>query len=522
MEKPLSTTNAPTVVELISHGEAVVTDKVGTEADIHDMLRMGKVQQMQRIFNLFPMVSFSIILMASWEIALGASVISIFNGGVAGTLYIYIVCWIGFLAVYSSMAEMGEQQGTDFWRSIPLGIPNCHEMPASNHAKTKQVSEFAPQQYQKILSYFVGWLSTLGWQIAVISTAFQAGVQIQGLLVLNYPDYVFERWHGTLLVIAVVSFGCLFNVFLAKQLPFMEVLFLIFHICGFFCVLIPLLVLGKKSPSKEVWTMFFDGGWDNQGVSTLVGILFGVIPLLGADAAAHMAEELTDASYTLPRAMMYSTLANGGLGLAMMIAYCYVVGDFLKGTLAYSTPTGFGYIQVFFNVTGSHAGASAMCAVVIIVIIFCSTTMMATTSRQLFAFARDRGMPFSSWLAHVNPRFQLPINAIVFSFFFSALLSLINIGSTVAFNIINSVGTVALMLSYMICISCLLWRKLTKQPLLPSKYPPGQGWFGIATNVFALCFLPIVFIFSFFPPYPEPALTLPWMNFAVVIFGNIG
>jgi len=116
----------------------------------------------------------------------------------------------------------------------------------------------------------------LGWQIAVISTAFQAGVQIQGLLVLNYPDYIFERWHGTLLVIAVVSFGCLFNIFLAKQLPFMEVLFLIFHICGFFCILVPLLVLGKKSSSKEVWTVFFDGGWNNQGFSTLVGILAGV------------------------------------------------------------------------------------------------------------------------------------------------------------------------------------------------------------------------------------------------------
>lgn len=103
---------APVITEHALKGEAVVTNKVGTEADCHDMYRMGKVQQMQRIFNLFPMVSFSIILMASWEIALGASVISIFNGGVAGTLYMYIVNWIGFLAVYSSMAEMGSMAPT--------------------------------------------------------------------------------------------------------------------------------------------------------------------------------------------------------------------------------------------------------------------------------------------------------------------------------------------------------------------------------------------------------------------------
>jgi choline transport protein len=127
---------------------------------------------------------------------------------------------------------------------------------------------------------------------------------------------------------------------------------LIFHVCGFFCVLIPLLVLSKKAPSSVVWTEFFDGGWGSTGVSTLVGILFGVIPLLGADAAgekvphagtisvqltvssvAHMAEELEDAAYTLPRTMIYSTLANGAMGLIMVVSYCYCIGDFLKGNV---------------------------------------------------------------------------------------------------------------------------------------------------------------------------------------------
>ena len=61
MEKSLGASSvAPVASELTSSGEAVVTDKVGTEADRHDMYRMGKVQQMQRIFNLFPMISFSV------------------------------------------------------------------------------------------------------------------------------------------------------------------------------------------------------------------------------------------------------------------------------------------------------------------------------------------------------------------------------------------------------------------------------------------------------------------------------
>lgn len=92
--------------------DSLITERAGNEADKIDMYRMGKVQQMQRIFRLFPMFSFCMVLMASWEIALGASTISLFNGGTAGTIYMYIVCWIGFLAVYSSMAEMGSMAAT--------------------------------------------------------------------------------------------------------------------------------------------------------------------------------------------------------------------------------------------------------------------------------------------------------------------------------------------------------------------------------------------------------------------------
>ncbi|KAM0228739.1 hypothetical protein ACHAPO_010489 [Fusarium lateritium] len=33
---------------------------------------------------------------------------------------------------------------------------------------------------------------------------FLAGTQIQGLIVLSYPDYVFERWHRTMLFWAIL------------------------------------------------------------------------------------------------------------------------------------------------------------------------------------------------------------------------------------------------------------------------------------------------------------------------------
>ena len=100
------------------------------------------------------------------------------------------------------------------------------------------MSEFAPKKHQKFLSYIVGWLCVLGWQTGIASIAYLAGGQIQGLVILNNGSYVPERWHGTLLVIAVATFAILFNTVLARKLPLVEGIVLVLHIFGFLAVFI--------------------------------------------------------------------------------------------------------------------------------------------------------------------------------------------------------------------------------------------------------------------------------------------
>ena len=133
-----------------------------------------------------------------------------------------------------------------------------------------------------------GWLGVLGWQTLVTSIAFQAGTEIQGLFVLNIESYVAQRWHGTLLVILVILFSAVFNTWLATRLHLVEGTILVVHIFGFFCILVPLWVLSPRTPSSVVWTQFHDGGWNNTGLSTLVGLITSVLPLLGADASGTL------------------------------------------------------------------------------------------------------------------------------------------------------------------------------------------------------------------------------------------
>lgn len=251
-----------------------------------------------------------------------------------------------------------------------------------------------------VLTYNLGWLCVLGWQTGAANTAFLAGSQIQGLIALNKPDYDFKAWHGTLLVFAVSAFNIVFNTFFVRRLPLIESIVLVVHIFGFFAVLVVLWVTGPISDAQTTFTTFNDfGGWNSFGWATLSGLVAVVLPLLGADAAVHMSEELQDASRTLPRSMLWTTVVNGSMGFVMLITFCSVLGSIDE---ALASPTKQAYLYVFYNSTQSVAGATAMGVLVIFMAIFCNLSITATSSRQLFAFARDQGVPFSSTFSYVG------------------------------------------------------------------------------------------------------------------------
>ncbi|KAK7957323.1 uncharacterized protein PG986_006545 [Apiospora aurea] len=457
----------------------------GNAQDRRDMTRMGKTQELKRNFRFISIFGFTMILMQSWEAIFGVGVLGLTNGGTAGYIWMYLVSWVGFLFVNVSMAEMAS-------------------MAPTTGGQYHWVSEFAPRKHQKFLSYIMGWMCVLAWQTFVASTCYIAGTQIQGLLVLNYASYEPHPWHGTLLAIALAAFGVFFNIVLARKLPLVEAGLLSIHVLGFIAILVTLWVLAPRSPASEVFTTFNDGGgWGSLGLSTMIGINAGIIPLLGADAAVHMSEELQDASRSLPRSMIATTLLNGTLGWVMLITYCSTLGN-LADIL--DSATGIPFIAMFYNTTGTHGGATAMSVLIIFMTVAGLLTQGATASRQLWAFSRDKD---------VYPRLNLPVNSIITTLIFTILLSLIAIGSPVAFNTLTSLGTTAILSSYMCSIGCVLWRRVTNKPLLPSKFSLGR-W-GLFVNVVSMMFLVLAFVFSFFPPSPDPTPDL--MNWNILIWG---
>lgn len=139
------------------------------------------------------------------------------------------------------------------------------------------------------LTILAGWLCFVGWQTAIVAIAFLAGTIIQGLIALNDPSYVFERWHGTLLVIAVSAFSIIFNTFLATKLPLVEGLVLVLHILGVFIIVIPLWILAPRNNAHAAFTEFTNlGGWPTTGTSFMIGLLTSIGGISGFDCQVHM------------------------------------------------------------------------------------------------------------------------------------------------------------------------------------------------------------------------------------------
>ena len=111
------------------------------------------------------------------------------------------------------------------------------------------------------------------------------------------------------------------------------------------------------------------------------------------------AEETKDASRVVPTGMMWTVILNGSTGFIMVLTFCFCIGNIED---ALNTPSGQPYIQVFLSATGSYAGATVMAALIIFMTLCATIGVVAAASRQMFAFARDRGLPFASFLSHVS------------------------------------------------------------------------------------------------------------------------
>lgn len=192
-------------------------------------------------------------------------------------------------------------------------------------------------------------------------------------------------------------------------------------------------------------------------------------------------------------------------------------------TLALASRIGQPYVSVLQSATGSYAATCTLTAVVGVLLLAGAINQVTTSSRQLFAFARDSGLPFSPFLARVRPGAMIPLNAMLVTLVITVLLSLIVIASDTALTNIINLSLTGLVASYLVVIGCVLAKRLKGEAFPPSRFSLGRC--GVVVNGLAIAFLVLTFLFMFFPADAEPsAASMNWsvLIFAVVVAFSVG
>ncbi|KAF4494548.1 hypothetical protein FAGAP_9309 [Fusarium agapanthi] len=486
--------------------------------DKNQLERMGKKQVLRRNFGFMTILGFSCTILITWEAITVLFAQGLNNGGTAGVIYSFLVVWVGNFSVFATMCELVS-------------------MAPTSGGQYHWVAMMAPRSCSKFLSHLTGMLTVGGWQGSVSSSALLTGNMILGMATLNYPDFQPELWQGTLLFWAIFGFAVFINTLVSSVLPKFEGLILILHILGFFAILIPLVTLGPHASASDVFGTFVNnGGWSTNGISFMVGLMGNAFAFVGTDAAFHMSEETVNPSVVVPTSILLSLCINGACGFAMVIAMVFCMGNFDDAMASGPGMLGFPYMYIFKQATNSRAGATVMSAIIVLLAACATVGMLASTSRVFWSFARDRGLPGWRTLSKVSDRTTVPVYSVLCTAVISILLSLINIGSPVAFQNVTSLSISCLYSSYLIAAGLLLYRRLTKGFALPgaSDLPALanttgaelvwgpfhlKGAFGIANNIFAMCYLIVVGFFSFWPPMVDP--TVDMMNYSVVVTGGL-
>lgn len=143
------------------------------------------------------------------------------------------------------------------------------------------------------------------------------------------------------------------------------------------------------------------------------------------------------------------------------IVLCFTMGDPIS---ILASPLAQPVAQIFRNVLGKTGGIVYTLAAFVI-LKFVTFTAMQALARTIFAFSRDRLLPFSSVWTKVLPLTGTPIYAVWIAVACCVAINLVGLGSYIAIAGVFNVCAIALDWSYCIPIVCkLIFRRFEPGP----------------------------------------------------------
>jgi len=139
----------------------------------------------------------------------------------------------------------------------------------------------------------------------------------------------------------------------------------------------------------------------------LLGLMWPIYTITGFDASAHTSEETVQAARNVPRGMLRSVGVSGLVGWVMVSSFVIAMPSVGEG----AKQGGDVFAWLMKERVPGPLG-SALWLGIVVANYLCGLACMTSTSRMVYAFARDGGLPASRALRRVSPRWRTPVPAI--------------------------------------------------------------------------------------------------------------
>jgi len=283
-----------------------------------------------------------------------------------------------------------------------------------------------------------------------------------------------------------------------------------YHLGGVAIVVLALAFFAPLQPVSSLFAKTFTTVTDvPYWFAFLGGLLQAQWTYTGYDASAHTIEETNNARVSAPWGIYLSVAISGLFGYLMLAFVTLAIQD-LHATAAATNP----FIYIFEQALGGTFGHVVLW-IVTVAMWFCGLSCVTSTSRMIFAFARDRGMPFSGTWAHVSKRWRTPAAAVWLAAVLSFLLVCLIFGAVQAsrwqrwiqpfdfstvYQSVTGISTIGLYLSY--GIPLLLKMRAVRRGVWTQRAngPWSLGDWSIPVNLVALVWIAFITVLFVLPP----------------------
>ncbi|CAH0047463.1 unnamed protein product [Clonostachys solani] len=469
--------------------------------DAKDLAMLGHQEELTRKFSLVSMLAMAFCVLGTWAVFAQNLAAALTTGGPVSIFWGLLLVTLCNLCVAVSLGEL------------------CSSMPTAL-GQAYWVYRLWNTPSGRLLSYICASINTFGWWALTASqnafmTEFLLGMKV---MFDNEWSGASKGWVQFLIYTGITILFTAFNLIACrsdKTLPWFNNFVGVGFGGLFIAISVALLAtVGEKpdlsfqSPSFVFGAWINDSGW-SDGVVWFVGLVQAAYGLTAFDAVIHMVEEIPMPGRNAPKAIYLSVLCGAASGFVFMVAVLFCIQD-IDAVL--DSPIGLPFVEVMQSVLGL-TGAAVLSALFIFNGFGQGISVLTSASRLTWGFARDGGLPWGSYFAHVDPVWKVPARALWLQCVIISLIGVLYLFSNTVLSAILSVSTIALTISYAIPISVLLVVGRDKLP--PREFSLGR--FGTVANWISLVYCVITSVFFFFPAEPNPSPSD--MNYAIAVFG---